>query len=40
MQGFRPGVIDKLFHQNATRILKLENAITHAAEARAILEKR
>jgi predicted TIM-barrel fold metal-dependent hydrolase len=36
MEGFRPGVIDKLFHQNAIRILKLEHAVaaaTRAAEA-------
>jgi len=37
MENFRPGVIEKLFHQNATRILKLEGAVakaTAAAEAR------
>lgn len=34
MENFRPGVIDKLFHQNAIRILQLESAMaaaTHAA---------
>jgi predicted TIM-barrel fold metal-dependent hydrolase len=36
MEGFKPGVIDKLFRLNAIRILKLEGAIaaaTRAAEA-------
>ncbi len=33
MEGFRPGVIDKLFHQNAIRILKLETAVAAAARA-------
>ena len=32
MQGFKPAVIDKLFHGNAMRILKLEAAVA-AAEA-------
>jgi predicted TIM-barrel fold metal-dependent hydrolase len=30
MAGFRPGIIEKLFYQNATRILKLEDAIAKA----------
>ena len=34
MQGFKPAVIDKLFHGNAIRILKLEAAVA-AAEAAA-----
>jgi predicted TIM-barrel fold metal-dependent hydrolase len=33
MENFRPGVIDKLFHQNAIRILKLENAVAAATKA-------
>jgi hypothetical protein len=33
MEGFRPGVVEKLFHQNATRILKLENAVAAASRA-------
>jgi hypothetical protein len=33
MEGFRPGVIDKLFQQNAIRILKLESAVAAAATA-------
>jgi len=39
MQGFRAGVIDKLFHQNATRILKLEDAVARAAKAKDALNK-
>jgi len=35
MQGFRPGIVEKLFHQNATRILKLGDAIARAQAARA-----
>jgi predicted TIM-barrel fold metal-dependent hydrolase len=30
MAGFKPGIIDKLFHQNATRILKLGDAVATA----------
>jgi hypothetical protein len=30
MEGFKPGVIDKLFHQNAIRILRLEAAVAAA----------
>jgi hypothetical protein len=33
MAGFRPGVIEKLFYQNATRILKLEDAVARASAA-------
>ena len=33
MENFRPGVIDKLFHQNAIRILKLESAVGAAVKA-------
>jgi uncharacterized protein len=33
MEGFRAGVIEKLFHQNATRILHLEDAVALAANA-------
>jgi predicted TIM-barrel fold metal-dependent hydrolase len=33
MENFRPGVIDKLFHQNAIRILKLEAAVATATKA-------
>jgi predicted TIM-barrel fold metal-dependent hydrolase len=33
MENFRPGVIDKLFHQNAIRILKLEDAVAAATKA-------
>jgi predicted TIM-barrel fold metal-dependent hydrolase len=33
MEGFRPGMVEKLFHQNATRILKLEPAIARATAA-------
>jgi hypothetical protein len=32
MEGFRPGIIDKLFHMNAVRILNLADAVA-AAEA-------
>jgi predicted TIM-barrel fold metal-dependent hydrolase len=35
MENFRPGVIDKLFHQNAIRILKLESAVAAATKAAA-----
>ena len=34
MEGFRSGVIEKLFYQNATRILKLEDAVARAISAR------
>ncbi len=33
MEKFRPGVIDKLFHQNAIRILNLEAAVAAATKA-------
>jgi predicted TIM-barrel fold metal-dependent hydrolase len=33
MEGFKPGIIEKLFHQNATRILKLEDAVAAATRA-------
>jgi predicted TIM-barrel fold metal-dependent hydrolase len=33
MEGFRPGVIEKLFHQNALRILNLGDAVTAAKQA-------
>jgi predicted TIM-barrel fold metal-dependent hydrolase len=33
MENFRAGVIEKLFHQNATRILKLEDAVAKAVAA-------
>jgi hypothetical protein len=33
MENFRAGVIEKLFHQNATRILKLEDAVAKAHAA-------
>jgi hypothetical protein len=33
MEKFRPGVIEKLFHQNAIRILKLEDAVAKATAA-------
>jgi uncharacterized protein len=33
MAGFRAGVIEKLFYQNATRILNLESAIESATAA-------
>jgi predicted TIM-barrel fold metal-dependent hydrolase len=33
MEGFKPAIIDKLFHQNATRILKLEAAVAAAQKA-------
>jgi predicted TIM-barrel fold metal-dependent hydrolase len=34
MEGFKPGVIDKLFHLNAIRILKLEAAVAAANGAK------
>jgi predicted TIM-barrel fold metal-dependent hydrolase len=37
MENFRPGVIEKLLHQNATRILKLEDAVAKAKQAAAAL---
>jgi predicted TIM-barrel fold metal-dependent hydrolase len=33
MEGFKPGIIEKLFHQNAVRILKLEDAVAAATRA-------
>jgi predicted TIM-barrel fold metal-dependent hydrolase len=33
MEGFKPGIIEKLFYENATRILNLEAAIAHATKA-------
>jgi uncharacterized protein len=33
MMGFKPGIIDKLFHQNAIRILGLESAVAKAKAA-------
>jgi hypothetical protein len=30
MQGFKPGIIPKLLHQNAIRILGLEQAVATA----------
>jgi predicted TIM-barrel fold metal-dependent hydrolase len=33
MEGFRPGVIEKLFYQKATRILKSERAVARATAA-------
>jgi predicted TIM-barrel fold metal-dependent hydrolase len=33
MENFRPGVIDKLFHQNAVRILDLADAVAAATKA-------
>ncbi len=33
MAGFKPGIIDKLFHANANRILKLEGAVAAAKAA-------
>jgi predicted TIM-barrel fold metal-dependent hydrolase len=38
MEKFRPGVIEKLFYQNATRILNLEGAIAKADAARAAMK--
>ena len=35
MAGFRPGIIEKLFHQNATRILHLQDAVARATTAAA-----
>lgn len=37
MQGFKPGVTDKLFFANATRILGLAGPIARAGAARAAL---
>jgi hypothetical protein len=34
MEGFRPGIVEKLFTQNATRILNLESALARATAAR------
>jgi predicted TIM-barrel fold metal-dependent hydrolase len=34
MENFKPGIIDKLLHQNATRILNLRAAIEKAEAAR------
>jgi predicted TIM-barrel fold metal-dependent hydrolase len=33
MAGFRPGIIEKLFYKNTTRILKLEGAVAKATAA-------
>jgi predicted TIM-barrel fold metal-dependent hydrolase len=33
MEGFKPGVIEKLFHQNAIRILNLRAAVDAAVKA-------
>jgi predicted TIM-barrel fold metal-dependent hydrolase len=33
MEGFKPGIVEKLFFQNATRILKLEDAVAAATRA-------
>ena len=33
MEGFRPGVVEKLFFQNAIRILHLEDAVARASAA-------
>jgi uncharacterized protein len=33
MEGFRPGVVEKLFFQNAIRILHLEDAVARASDA-------
>jgi predicted TIM-barrel fold metal-dependent hydrolase len=38
MENFRSGVIEKLFYQNATRILKLDSAIAKADAARAAMK--
>ena len=41
MEGFKPAIIEKLFHRNAVRILKLESAVAaaEAAGARMRVEK-
>jgi hypothetical protein len=33
MEGFKPGIIEKLFYRNAIRILQLEDAVNAAAQA-------
>jgi hypothetical protein len=33
MEGFKPGVNEKLFHQNAIRILNLQTAVDAAVKA-------
>jgi hypothetical protein len=33
MEGFKPAIIEKLFYNNAMRILKLEKAVEAAAQA-------
>ena len=33
MEGFKPGIIEKLFVQNATRILTPEDAVAAAGRA-------
>ncbi len=33
MAGFRPGIVEKLFYKNTTRILKLEDAVAKATAA-------
>jgi hypothetical protein len=40
MMGFKPGIIDKLFTQNATRILGLEGAIAKAKAAKEALQRK
>jgi hypothetical protein len=37
MEKFRAGTIEKLFYQNAIRILKLEGAVANATKAAAAL---
>jgi len=38
MENFRPGVVEKLFYKNSTRILNLDNAIAKADAARAAMK--
>ena len=40
MEGFKPGTIEKLFQENAIRILKLDAAIAHAKAAAAAMAAR
>ena len=35
MEGFKPGIIEKLFSENAIRILNLSSAVEKATAARA-----
>jgi predicted TIM-barrel fold metal-dependent hydrolase len=37
MEGFKPGIIDKLFRDNVIRILRLEDAVAKAKAARSLL---